>query len=76
MELKKPMGSGWRGFHDAQLDSLRYRLPSARAYLRGHGNPRMAVHWNWNLAEVGPNDPFMKIALDGKTPQKARGNMD
>jgi hypothetical protein len=67
-EVKKPDGQRLDGFHDSQLDSLRFRLFSpAPVY------PKMEIalltgSLQESLDELGPNDPFVKAALNGHTP--------
>ncbi|MEP6714367.1 MAG: S46 family peptidase [Terriglobia bacterium] len=71
IEVKKPDGQRLAGFHDAQLESLKYRLLSPAPIYQDMEIARMAGALETNLTELGPNDPFLKIVLDGRTPQKA-----
>lgn len=67
-ELKKPDRERLEGYHDSQLDSLKLRLfTSAPLY------PQLeeALLTNWleeSLEELGPTDPFVKAALNGRRP--------
>ena len=70
-EIKKPDGDRLPGFHDAQLDSLRFQLASAAPIYRDMEIARMTGALELDLAEMGANDPFVKIALNGKTPKDA-----
>jgi hypothetical protein len=70
-EIKKPDGDRLPGFHDAQLDSLRFQLASTAPTYRDMDIARMTGALELDLAEMGPNDPFVKIALNGKTPKEA-----
>ena len=70
-EIKKPDGDRLPGFHDAQLDSLRFQLASPAPTYRDMEIARMTGALELDLAEMGPNDPFVKIALNGKTPKDA-----
>ena len=70
-EIKKPDGDRLPGFHDAQLDSLRFQLASAAPIYRDMEIARMTGALELDLAEVGAADPFVKIALNGKTPKDA-----
>jgi hypothetical protein len=70
-EIKKPDGDRLPGFHDAQLDSLRFQLASSAPTYRDMEMARMTGALELDLAEMGPNDPFVKIALNGKTPKDA-----
>jgi len=70
-EIKKPDGERLSGFHDAQLDSLKFTLASPAPLYPALEIARMAGALELDLAELGPDDPFVKIALDGKAPQAA-----
>ncbi len=70
-EVKKPDGERLPGFHDSQLESLRFSLFSPAPVYPAMEIARMAGALQLDLQEVGPDDPFVKIALDGKTPEAA-----
>jgi hypothetical protein len=70
-ELKKPDGERLPGFHDAQLESLRFSLFSPAPVYPQMEIARMAGALALDSQELGPDDPFVKIALNGKTPQAA-----
>jgi hypothetical protein len=70
-EIKRPDGDRLPGFHDAQLDSLRFQLASTAPTYRDMDIARMTGALELDLTEMGPNDPFVKIALNGKTPKEA-----
>jgi peptidase S46-like protein len=70
-EVKKPDGERLPGFHDAQLDSLKFQLESTAPIYEDMEIARMAGALEFDLAQVGPNDPFVKIVLNGKTPLQA-----
>jgi hypothetical protein len=70
-EIKKPDGDRLPGFHDAQLDSLRFQLASGAPIYKDMETAQMTGALELDLAEAGPNDPFVKIALNGKTPKDA-----
>jgi hypothetical protein len=59
------------GFHEAQLESLRFEMFSPAPIYPGLETARIAGQIQQDLDEMGPNDPFVKILLDGKTPQAA-----
>jgi hypothetical protein len=69
-EVKKPDGQRLRGYHEAQLDSLRFQLSSPAPIYKAMETARIAGALQQDLDEVGPNDPFVKLVLDGKTPQE------
>jgi hypothetical protein len=69
-EVKKPDGQRLRGYHEAQLDSLRFQLSSAAPIYKAMETARIAGALQQDLDEVGPDDPFVKLVLGGKTPQE------
>jgi hypothetical protein len=70
-EIKKPDAERLPGYHEAQLDSLRFEMFSPAPIYPGFETARIAGQLQQDLDEMGPNDPFVKIVLDGKTPQAA-----
>jgi len=70
-EIKKPDGERLPGFHEAQLDSLRHRLFSPAPVYPELEIARMTGALETDLAELGPDDPFLKVVLNGRTPQQA-----
>jgi hypothetical protein len=71
VEIKKPDGDRLPGYHDAQLDSLRFQLFSRAPVYSDLEIARLTGALEFDLAEVGPNDPFLKIVLNGKSPKEA-----
>ena len=69
-EVKKPDGERLPGFHDAQLDSLKFQLASPAPIYNDMEIARMTGALALDLAEAGPNDPFVKIVLNGQTPKQ------
>ncbi len=69
-EVKKPDGQRLPGYHEAQLDSLRFQLSSPAPVYKAMETARIAGALQQDLDEVGPGDPFVKLVLDGKTPQE------
>ena len=67
-EIRKPDGERLPGYHDSQLESLRFQLFSSAPVYPGMETARMTGALELDLAEVGPNDPFLKIVLNGKMP--------
>ena len=70
-EVKKPDGDRLPGYHDAQLESLRYSLFSPAPIYPAMEMARMQGALQLDLSQLGPNDPFLEIALNGKTPEQA-----
>ena len=70
-EIKKPDGDRLPGFHDSQLDSLKFQLASTAPTYKDMEIARMTGALTLDLSEAGPNDPFVKAVLNGQTPQQA-----
>jgi peptidase S46-like protein len=68
-EIKKPDGERLEGYHEAQLDSLRFDLFSPAPIYPGFEIARMAASLEQALQELAPDDPFVKIALNGRSPK-------
>ncbi|HTQ53309.1 MAG TPA: S46 family peptidase [Bryobacteraceae bacterium] len=66
-EIKKPDGQRLPGFHDAQLDSLRFRLFSRAPIYPGLEIARMTGALEADVAALGANDPYLKTVLDGRS---------
>ena len=69
-EIKKPDGDRLPGYHDAQLESLRFGLFSPAPVYRDLEIARMTGAVELDLQEMGANDPFLKTLLNGKTPRQ------
>jgi Peptidase S46 len=70
-EVKKPDGERLPGFHDSQLDSLKFQLASSAPVYNDMEIARMTGALALDLAEAGANDPFVKLVLNGQTPKQA-----
>jgi len=70
-EVKKPDGERLAGYHESQLDSLKYRMFSPAPIYPAFEIARLAGSLENSLAELGPNDPYLKIVLGGRTPKEA-----
>jgi hypothetical protein len=70
-EIRKPDGKRLDGFHDSQLESLRFRLFSPAPVYPGLEEVLIVDGLKQELEELGPEDPYVKIILDGKTPEEA-----
>ena len=68
-EVKKPDGVRLDGFHDSQLESLRFRLLSPAPFYPHLEVAMLANALTLAQEELGPNDPFVKAALGGGSPQ-------
>ncbi len=74
-EVKKPDGDRLPGFHDAQLESLRFQLFSPAPIHPGMEIARITGALETDLAGAGPNDPFLKTILQGRTPAQAAAEL-
>ncbi|MGA2722237.1 MAG: S46 family peptidase [Bryobacteraceae bacterium] len=70
-EVKKPDGERLAGYHESQLDSLRYRMFSPAPIYPAFEIARITGALGDSLAELGPDDPYLKIVLDGRAPEEA-----
>ncbi len=70
-EVKKPDGVRLAGFHDAQIESLRYRLFAKTPIYPELDEARLAGSLTLDLSKLGPNDAYLKAALDGRSPAEA-----
>ncbi len=68
-EVKKPDGVRLDGFHDSQLESLRFYLLSPAPTYPDLAQALMVDGLKESIEELGPEDPFLKAVLGGKTPE-------
>lgn len=69
-EVKKPDGERLDGFHESQLPSLKFRLFSPAPVYPEFEEVLLADGLREALEKLGPEDPFVKAALAGKTPEQ------
>jgi len=67
-EVRKPDGERIDGFHDSELESLRFRLFSPAPVYPQFDEALLVDSLQESLDELGPNDPFVKAALGGRAP--------
>src|SRR5215470_2070771 len=70
-EIAKPDEARLDGFHDAQLPSLTFQLSSPAPYYLPLEETLLADSLQESLEELGPNDPFIRATLAGRTPGEA-----
>ena len=70
-QVQKPDGQRLPGFHDSQLASLKFQLFSPAPVYLPLEQTMLASVLEQSSTELGPNDPFMREALQGKSPQEA-----
>jgi len=67
-EVKKPDGERLEGYHDSQLDSVRFRLFSPAPIYPGYEAAMLEGALQLSLDELGADDPMLKAVLGGRTP--------
>ena len=70
-EVKKPDGERLEGYHQSQLDSLQFQLSSGAPIYKAMEIARITGALEQDLSEVGPDDPFIKMVLNGRAPKDA-----
>jgi hypothetical protein len=69
-ETRKPDGQRLDGFHESQLESLRFRLLSPAPYYLQMDEVLIADGLKQSIEELGPDDPYVKAVLNGKSPEE------
>lgn len=67
-EIKKPDAERLPGYHEAQLEELKFYLFSPAPIYPAYEEALLAFSLQDSLDQLGPNDPWIKAVLDGKTP--------
>ena len=70
-QVKKPDGERLPGFHDSQLASLRFQLFSPAPFYLPLEQATLAGILEESSEELGPADPFVRAALQGKSAEEA-----
>ena len=70
VEVKKPDAQRLPGFHEAQLESLRYEMFSPAPIYPGLEIAKIGGQLEQDVAEMGPNDPYLKVLLNGRGPNE------
>jgi hypothetical protein len=68
-EVKKPNGERLEGFHDSQLESLKFRLFSPAPVYPQFEEVLFVDSLQLARTELGPDDPFVKAVLNGRSPE-------
>ena len=74
-ELKKPDGERLPGFHEAQLESLKLRMFSSAPIYSGLEIARLTGSLEQAVAELGPNDEFVRTVLGGRMPRQVAAEL-
>src|SRR5207249_5807954 len=67
-EVKKPDGQRLDGFHDSELESLRFRMFSPAPVYPQMEEALLSGGLKESQEGLGADDPFVKTALDGHAP--------
>ena len=70
VEVKKPDAQRLPGFHEAQLESRRYEMFSPAPIYPGLETAKIGGQLEQDVAEMGPNDPYLKVLLNGRGPNE------
>ena len=70
-ETVKPDASRLDGFHEAQIPSLKFQLSAPAPVYPALEEALLGDALQESLEELGPNDPFIKAALAGRSPKEA-----
>jgi hypothetical protein len=74
-EIKKPDAQRLNGYHDSQLEELKFYLFSPAPIYPEFEEAMLAFSLQYSLDELGPNDPWVKAALNGKTPAEVASDV-
>ncbi len=67
-EVTKPDGERLEEYHEAGLESLRFSLLSPAPVYPGLEEALLADDFRLSVEKLGPDDPFVRAALGGRTP--------
>lgn len=69
VEVKKLDSERLPGFHESELDELRFYLSSPAPIYKDLEGTLLINGLKWSLDALGPDDEFLKIVLNGNTPE-------
>jgi len=67
-EMKKPDAQRLNGYHDSQLEELKFYLFSPAPIYPEFEEALLTFSLQDSLSQLGPDDPWVKAILGGKTP--------
>jgi peptidase S46-like protein len=70
-EIKKPDGQRLPGFHDSQLESLRFSMASTAPIYPDMEEAAMSASLAESVQQLGTDDEWVKTVLAGRTPAAA-----
>ncbi len=74
-ETEKPDTERLDGYHDSQLEGMRFNLFSPAPIFPDLEEVQIASWMNLVLEELGPEDPFVKTVLNGDSPATAAARL-
>ncbi|HEY2381646.1 MAG TPA: S46 family peptidase [Terriglobia bacterium] len=74
-EIKKPDGQRLTGYHDSQLESLKFYLLSPAPIYPEFEQALLTFSLQDSLDQLGPNDPWVKAILNGRTPAQVASDV-
>ncbi len=69
-EVKKPDGERLEGYHDSQLESLRFRLFSPAPVYPRFDESQLAANIAFSREMLSADDPYVKAVLGDRTPEQ------
>jgi hypothetical protein len=69
-EIQKPDGQRLSGYHDSELEELKFYLFSPAPIYLDFEEAMLTFALKDALEQLGPNDPWVKTVLNGKTPNQ------
>ncbi len=75
IEVKKPDGQRLPGYHDSELEELKFRLLSPAPIYLDLEEANLAGTLALSLEQLGPDHPFIKTVLNGRSPEQAAAEL-
>jgi len=69
VEVKKPDSERLPGFHESELEELRFYLSSPAPIYKDLEGTLLINGLKWSLEALGSDDEFLKVVLNGSTPE-------
>ena len=74
-EIKKPAGERLPGYQESELESLRFNLFSRAPIYPAMEKAQLAGSLKLSLQKLGSDDPFLKLVLNGRTPEEVASEL-
>ncbi|MFQ5769822.1 MAG: S46 family peptidase [bacterium] len=74
-EINKPDADRLEGFHDSQLPEVKFRILSPAPVYLDLEEAILSGTLQMSLAELGPDDPFLKLVLKGRSPEEVSSEL-